>query len=257
MKKILLSLIAVSALHAYHHREGSRWDAGLRMAAATFAGTLTNTASAVVGGGAPVFNATNVAHIGINSFQGGAFIEAGYGTHCWYAGALFDINGDTLKETFENNIFTDTTLTPNAVNTSMATLKSPLHVGLDVRGGAYFSGALWYVLLGGEAIRYTLSRFNELQTTPFTTTTPAIATYSDSSWKGALRIGTGFEITLTENSALKLEYRFLWAGKRSSKPLVENVSITDEDITTTYTVTVADALTFRQQTTALMFAYAF
>lgn len=257
MKKILALVLLTSsfAIADHHDPEGYRWGVGARAGVAAFVGEHDTVGTTRVAGAAVT---TGAAHYGtfspgITSFQGGAFLEAAYRSCDWSIGALFDVNGDTLKKTFAclNDQILD--LNPVPTNIRFARLKAPLHVGADVRGGLYFGDALWYVLIGGEGIRYEFSHNINNQLFPFSITAPATLCFTDKFWKGALRVGTGMECYLADCLKLKLEYRFLWAGKRNITRSTDVVGIDQ----VTYTVTVSDCLKFRQHVTALMLSYEF
>lgn len=369
MKKILaLSLLLSSAAFA-GHEEGSRWGLGLRAGVGAFAGKLNQVLTINAGSYSGTTAPTTVYPIdiqtlcnnnGYTSFQGGAFLEFGYRSCDWSFGALIDVNGDTLKKTYLNikqqpytiNLTAATAAAGETIATTLSgstvaskfnlqtsTIKAPIHVGGDIRGGMYFGDALWYVLVGGEGIQikhssyasvnYLLDAQNAagLNTTPaaaaaaaditatFTMTgitplanpliigvpyysndcntscntvcaTPAVANCNtscnydnncNSSWRGALRVGTGIEYNWSDCFNVKLEYRFLWAGKKcytlssvhdSTKPASFNVITSTVPATATAAGTVVlasalasgtivDTLYFRQHVTALMFSYQF
>jgi opacity protein-like surface antigen len=373
MKKILaLSLLLSSAAFA-GHEEGSRWGLGLRAGVGAFAGKLNQVLTINAGdygtAAAPVVPTTVYPvsiqtlcnNNGYTSFQGGAFLEFGYRSCDWSFGALIDVNGDTLKKTYLNiqqqpyditqtlgtgaTTVNASTISSSTVGTKFnlqsSTIKAPIHVGGDIRGGMYFGDALWYVLVGGEGIQikhssyasvnYLLDALNPTLTSPaggatgnvaVTGMTPlanpliiGIPYYSNdcntscntvcsttvasncntscntnynncntnynncnSSWRGALRVGTGIEYNWSDCFNVKLEYRFLWAGKKcytlssvydSTKPASFQVLNVTTAIPSTANTAVAnlsnalasgnivDTLYFRQHVTALMFSYQF
>lgn len=97
--------------------------------------------------------------------------------------------------------------------------------------------------------------------------------YCNNFWRAALRVGTGIEYNWSDCFNVKLEYRFLWAGKKclttlacapqeatyakvssnSANPRVWSVDTDDVYVSGD----IRDTVYFRQHVTALMFSYMF
>lgn len=221
------------------------------------------------------------------SFQSGAFAEVGYRVCDWSFGALCDVNGDTLNTTAYDYLFTkqfsSSSVSPRgSQNFKQYCVRAPLHIGGDLRAGSYISNALWYVLIGAEAVRMRFNHYVSdpsligaanvaVQTTvnPVTFGTPCVrnndacgaacgtSSNCNTFWKGALRVGTGVEYNLSDCFNLKLEYRFVLTGKKQinfASPVVAGFA---NQVAENAQILAADTFSFRQSVTALMFSYQF
>lgn len=255
---LLVSTTAAFALHDSEYNgdpEGWRWGVGARAGVAAFNGRLNSTETLRnVTTAADQSQRAIVDYIGITSFQGGLFFEGAYRWCDWSLGFLVDANGDTLKKDFLSINDTNLAVVPNQVNSDLMNLKSPVHVGGDIRGGAYWGNALLYLLVGGEAIRYEYTHTRVLQQAPFSVAAPVtVGGTADKFWRGAVRAGVGIEYNISDCFKLGLEYRFIWAGQRTQANIVHDTVVD----AVTYRNTISDVLNFRQHVTALTFAYMF
>lgn len=284
MKKIYILLLVATSLFA-GHQEGVRWGIGCRAGMTTGAAQVcsiiqTNRDAQAI----PVtgmFNIQTILKVSNTSFQGGGFAEVGYRMCNWSCGILADVNGDSLniaKAFIEGAINLSAIMSDNGKNQDHYCVKAPLHIGVDLRAGRYMHDILWYALIGGEAIRMRYSHYysdpgiisganNSLL--PVVFGTPCVATYDacgavcnsgnkcNSFWKGALRVGTGVEYNWRDCFNLKLEYRFVWTGKKQlnfASPVVAGFVGVDAR---NAQVLAADTVSFKQSVTALMFSYQF
>lgn len=255
MKKLALLICATASLaHPFmkFNSQERYFNLGLRAGAAVFYGkahstqiqTPVGTTTNAITHDATIFN-------GAPSFQGGIFGELSYRSGCWAYGTLFDVNGDTMKKDM-GTVSTVKITAPAHNDLRSYSIKSPLHIGIDARGGYLTEHALWYGLIGVEGIEYRYSHSLNVQSGIFSSTNPAVMSYCREFWRAGLRAGTGIEYNLSECFNLKLEYRYIWSGKKTF--VGEDTSVM---VDTIGTLTVIDCISLRQQVTALMFSYIF
>jgi opacity protein-like surface antigen len=255
MKKIcMLIALSSSLMHPFmkFNSQERYFNLGLRVGAATFYGQAHSTQTQTAAGtttNAITYNSTTFN--GAPSFQGGIFGELSYRCGCWAYGTLFDVNGDTMKKDY-GTVSTVKITAPAYNDLRTYTIKSPLHIGIDARGGYLTEHALWYGLIGVEGIKYYYSHALNVQSGIFSSTNPAVVTFCREFWRAGLRVGTGIEYNISECLNLKLEYRFIWAGKKT-------ITGTDATVTidNTGTLNVVDCISLRQQVTSLMLSYIF
>lgn len=283
MKKLLALSLLVSSVVVAGHEEGVRWGVGARAGVATFAGKIKSNMRWLRDDNNPpttlLQETCKTIKPGAFSFQGGAFAEVGYRSCNWSYGALVDVNGDTLSSVVTKSLLTNNT--NDREQRFCYTVKAPLHIGADIRGGHYFGDALWYGLVGVEGIRMRYNHYISDAIFTADAANPVIVGYdncggfdncssscntscdtsscdtnrcNNSFWRAALRVGTGVEYMWSDCFNVKLEYRFILAGKKCLGTVASDiVNLNNNNNLLTNT----DTLYFRQSVTALMLSYQF
>lgn len=252
----LLLLLATSAASAYslmprHSEHDRRFNLGLRGGMATMWGRADTTQLQTSAAGVASVERCGRVYAGIPSFQGGAYAEVGYRACNWSYGALFDVYGDTLNKRWA--VITSSKKTaPKSDDVFNKTFHCSLHIGGDIRGGYYTDNTLWYALIGAEGLRMRFEHNLQVESGIFDASNPAIINFCNDYWKAALRVGTGIEYNITQCVNIKLEFRYLWAGKKCFSG--EGLNTT---VDTVGSLRVVDTNYFNQQSTTLMVGYNF